>query len=109
MAVKASIKRNIGRRDLLNGRWAKSAGDRKQAAVEIASILVQARPERLDAAARAIEALPGAQIYGRDPKGKLVVVVEAPDVGGVGTVLNTISMMPEVLTAALVFQGTDDP
>ena len=45
--------------------------------VEIASILVQARPERLDEAARAIEALPGAQIYSRDPKGKLVVVIEA--------------------------------
>ena len=105
--VEASSKRHVARRDLLNGRWAKADGDRQQAAVEIASILVQTRPERLDAAARAIESLPGAQIYGRDPKGKLVVVIEAADVGGVGAVLNTISMMPEVLTAALVFQGTD--
>jgi nitrate reductase NapD len=76
--------------------------------VEIASILVQARPERLEAAARAIEILPGAQIYSRDPKGKLVVVIEASDVGVIGTTLNAISMMPEVLTAALVFQGTDE-
>ena len=62
---------------------------------EIASILVQARPERLDAAARAIEALPGTQIYSRDPKGKLVVVIEASDVGSIGATLNTISLMPE--------------
>ena len=75
--------------------------------VEIASILVQALPEQLDAAARAIEALPGAQIYSRDPKGKLVVVIEAADVGGIGATLNTISLMPDVLTAALVFHGTD--
>jgi nitrate reductase NapAB chaperone NapD len=30
------------------------------------------------------------------------------DVGSVGATLNTISMMPEVLTAALVFHGTDE-
>jgi periplasmic nitrate reductase NapD len=105
--VKMSPERSVDRRDLLKGRWAKVRGDRKQTGVEIASILVQARPERLDAAARAIEALPGTEIYGRDPKGKLVVVVEAVNVGAVGALLNTISMLPEVLTAALVFQGTD--
>jgi periplasmic nitrate reductase NapD len=76
--------------------------------IEIASILVQARPEKLDAVARAIEALPGTQIYSRDPKGKLVVVIEARDVGSIGTTLNTISSLPHVLTAALVFHGTDD-
>ena len=85
------------------------AGDRKaNASSEIASILVQARPELLDAAARAIEALPGTQIYSRDPKGKLVVVIEASDVGSIGATLNTISLMPDVLTAALVFHGTDE-
>ena len=61
-----------------------------------------------DEAARAIEALPGAQIYSRDPGGKLVVVIEAFDVGGIGAILNTISQMSDVLNAALVFQGTDD-
>ncbi len=81
---------------------------RSRDAFEIASILVQARPERLDAAAHAIEALPGTQIYSRDPRGKLVVVIEASDVGAIGTTLNTISLMPDVLTAALVFHGTDE-
>ena len=73
----------------------------------IASILVQARPEKLDAVARAVEALPGTQIYSRDPKGKFVVVIEARDVGSIGSTLNTISALPHVLTAALVFHGTD--
>ena len=89
-----------------NGR--RGRANQANAAAEIASILVQARPERLDAAARAIEALPGTQIYSRDPKGKLVVVIEASDVGSIGATLNTISLMPDVLTAALVFHGTDD-
>jgi periplasmic nitrate reductase NapD len=99
---------HVDRRRFINGHWTTRAGDNAPGSVEIASILVQARPERLDAAARAIEALPGTQIYSRDPKGKLVVVIEALDVGSVGAALNTISMMPEVLTAALVFHGTDE-
>jgi nitrate reductase NapD len=104
--AESPFNRNVGRREFINGRWA-VAGDSEKA-FEIASVLVQARPERLDAAARAIEALPGAQIYSRDPKGKLVVVLEASDVGAIGATLNTISLIPHVLTAALVFHGTGE-
>jgi hypothetical protein len=67
--------RNVNRRKFINGRWTTRAGDNTPGSVEIASILVQARPERLDAAARAIDALPDTQIYSRDPRGKLVVVI----------------------------------
>ena len=69
--VETSFGRNVARRDLLTGRWAPSDGDKGESTVEIASILVQTRPERLEAAARAIERLSGTQIYGRDPRGKL--------------------------------------
>jgi len=99
---------DLDRREFLNGRWGKPGAGQTDAPCEIASILVQAKPERLDAAARAIEALPGTEIYARDPKGKLVVVIEALDVGSIGTALNTISSIPDVLTAALVFHGTDE-
>jgi periplasmic nitrate reductase NapD len=95
---------NVDRRKFIHGRWATPDA---AAPIEIASILVQVRPDRLDAAGHAIEALPGTQIYSRDPKGKLVVVIEASDVGAIGTALNQISLMPDVLTAALVFHGTD--
>ena len=95
---------DVDRREFINGRWTASG---VPPSFEIASILVQARPERLDAAAHAIEALPGTQIYSRDPRGKLVVVIEASDVGALGTALNQISLMPDVLTAALVYHGTD--
>ena len=94
------------RRKFLNGRWTEIDGS--ESVVEIASVLVQTRPERLETAACAIEALPGTQIYSRDPKGKLVVVIEAADVGMVGSVLNAISAIPQVLNAALVFHGTDE-
>jgi nitrate reductase NapD len=99
--------REVDRRKFLNGRWTGCA-ERESDSFEIASILVQARPERLETAARAIETLAGAQIFSRDPKGKLVVVVEAEDVGRIGEALNAISLMPDVLTASLVFHRTDE-
>ena len=99
-----SLPDSVDRREFLNGEW---TGAPTNASFEVASILVQARPDRLDAAVRNIETLPGAEIYSCDPKGKLVVVVEAEDVGRIGEVLNTISLLPDVLTAALVFHGTD--
>jgi nitrate reductase NapD len=94
----------VDRRGFISSRWGTASA---ASPAEIASILVQTWPERLDAAERAIEALSGVQIYSRDPKGKLVVVIEGADVGAIGTILNQIALMPDVLTAALVFQGTD--
>ena len=102
-----SEKPEVDRRAFLNGQWPR-APENDRSVAEIASILVQVKPEKMDAAAQAIAALPGAEIHARDPKGKLVVVLEASSVGVIGTMLNTISLMPDVLTAALVFHGTDE-
>jgi nitrate reductase NapD len=74
---------------------------------EIASILVQARPERLAGVEAAILALPGCEIHGRDPKGKLVVVIDVPDAGAIGSTLNTIALLPDVYSASLVFHAVD--
>ena len=74
---------------------------------EIASILVQVRPDSLASVEDAIVALAGCEIYGRDPKGKLVVVVDAPDAGALGSTLNTIALLPDVYTASLVFHAID--
>jgi nitrate reductase NapD len=74
---------------------------------EIASILVQGRPERLAEIEASILALAGCEIHGRDPRGKLVVVVEAPDAGSLGTTLNTIALLPHVHAASLVFHAID--
>ena len=74
---------------------------------EIASILVQVRPERLADVEAEITALDGCEIFGRDPRGKLVVVVDAPDAGALGTTLNTIALLPHVHSASLVFHAID--
>jgi nitrate reductase NapD len=74
---------------------------------EIASLLVQARPESLAEVEAAITAIPGCEIYGRDPKGKLVVVIETSNASTIGSTLNTISLLPDVFSAALVFHAID--
>ena len=68
---------------------------------------MQARPENLDEVAAAITALAGCEVHGRDPRGKLIVVVDAPDTGSLGSMLTTISLLPHVHTASLVFHATD--
>lgn len=97
----------IDRRALITGRLINPDHVVTPPGSEIASILVQARPDRLDGVEAAVVALDGCEIYGRDPKGKLVVVVDAPDAGSLGSTLNTIALLPDVYSASLVFHAID--
>jgi nitrate reductase NapD len=97
----------IDRRAFISGRLADPDQLIGPPGAEIASVLVQARPERLDEVATAITALAGCEIHARDPKGKLVVVIETSDAGAVGATLNTIALLPNVFSAALVFHASD--
>jgi periplasmic nitrate reductase NapD len=97
----------INRRALITGRALTRDRVVAPPGGEIASILVQARPERLDEVEAAVFALSGCDIHGRDPRGKLVVVVDAPDTGTLGATLNTIALLPHVYSASLVFHAID--
>jgi nitrate reductase NapD len=95
------------RRALITGRVLSADRVVAPPGCEIASIIVQARPERLAELEAAITALPGCEIHGRDIRGKLIVVTEAPDSGSLGTLLNTIQSLPDVYSAALVFHAIE--
>ena len=97
----------IDRRALITGRLLRDDRVIAPPGGEIASILVQARPERLVEVETAIIALSGCEIHGRDPLGKLVVVVDAADTGALGSTLTTIALLPDVYTASLVFHAID--
>jgi nitrate reductase NapD len=101
------LKTAIDRRALITGRALTLDPVVAPPGGEIASILVQARPERLDEVEAAVLALAGCEIHGRDPRGKLVVVVEALDAGSLGSTLNTIALLPHVHSASLVFHAID--
>ncbi|MBC7582305.1 nitrate reductase [Tardiphaga sp. vice352] len=96
---------DIDRRSLIRGQLLNPNRVVTPPGGEIASILVQARPENLAAVEAAILALPGCEIHGRDPKGKLVVVIDVPDAGAIGSTLNTITALPDIYSASLVFHA----
>ena len=91
----------LNRRALITGRVLSAERVISPPGAEIASIIVQARPERLAELEAEIAALPGCEIYARDARGKLVVVTEAPDAGSLGTMLNTIQSLQHVYSAAI--------
>lgn len=97
----------IDRRAFITGRLLKADRVILPPGGEIASILVQARSDRLSQVEAQITALAGCEIYGRDPKGKLVVVVDAPDADVLGTTLNSITLLPDVYSASLVFHAVE--
>lgn len=97
---------NSSRRALLLAGLGSSPVDRQK--VEIVSLIVNAFPEHLDTVAAEIAAIQGAEVHAQDPKGKLIVVLEAPSQGEIGTIANAISGIRHVLSAAMVFQATDE-
>ena len=97
----------VDRRAFVSGQWHEADPSAAAAQGDIASILVQARPEHLDEVEGKIIVLAGCEVHGRDPCGKLVVVVEATDTNDIGTILNTIAVTDHVLSAALVFHASD--
>lgn len=101
------LKTAINRRALITGRALTADPVIAPPGTEIASILVQARPERLDDVEADILAISGCEIHGRDPRGKLVVVVEAGGAGALGSILNTIALLAHVHSASLVFHAID--
>jgi nitrate reductase NapD len=107
MAQASPGKAALNRRALITGRLLSAERIVPPPGCEIASIVVQARPERLVALEAEITALPGCEIHGRDARGKLVVVAEAPDAGSLGTILNTIQSLRDVYSAALVFHAIE--
>lgn len=97
------------RRQFIRGQWipqtAESAASR--ATPEIASVLVQMRPERLDSVHSSIAAIAGAEIAQRDARGKLVVLLDSSGGAPIGETLTKLSLMPDVISATLVFHGMD--
>ena len=97
----------LNRRALITGRVLGADPVVAPPGCEIASIIVQARPERLAELEAAITALAGCEIHGRDARGKLIVVVDAPNAGALGATMTTISAIPCVHSACLVFHAID--
>ena len=96
-------RRDASRRDVITARFARGGA-------HIASLLVQARPERLATAVPALNRLRGVEVHRSDPRGKVVVTVEAPSDRRLLAAIAEIEAVPGVVTANLVYheiEGAD--
>ncbi|MCL9783210.1 chaperone NapD [Vibrio sp. S4M6] len=71
--------------------------------IHISSLVVHAIPQDLDLVIQQIETLEGAKVFGQSKEGKVVVVLETSNEGFVTDLIDNISQLPSVISAALVF------
>jgi len=90
------------RRDLLTGR----IGDPDAFEAHVSSLVVHVRAEELQGFGEALAQIPGAEIHA-EQGGKFVVTLETASEAEIVTRLNEISLLPGVLSAALVFHHVE--
>jgi nitrate reductase NapD len=101
---------DTSRRAFIRGQWNPLYPEAPRArapAAEIVSLIVQAKPEHLPGLIDRVSAVEGAEVHGHDPKGKLIVVLEAESQSMIGARMMEIDGLPHVLSVAMVFQATD--
>ncbi len=96
------------RRQFVRGAWLRGIArlPTPEGEMEIASLVIHVRPERFEEVREAIGALPGTEIAASDPRGKIVVTVEAGPGDRLGERLTELSVMPNVISATLVYHAT---
>lgn len=79
--------------------------------MNISSIVVQARPERLADVRARLAALPGVEIHAEHPEGKLVITLEETSEASTTAAADrfvALHQIPGVLSAAMIFQFSDE-
>ena len=98
-----------GRRRLLGGRISDRLGPAPSDELHIASLVVQARPAKLEVITDKIARLPGAEVHASDPRGKILITLESASQGQITDCLNRIQDIDGVISAALVYHQVDQP
>lgn len=106
MTVQEGMARNPSRRDLISARLSQRGSGRSGG--HIASLMVQARPERMAGLAPVLNAIPGIEVHGGNAQGRMIVTVEAADDGGLMEAISRIEGTEDVITASLVFHQIED-
>ncbi|MFQ6573896.1 chaperone NapD [Pseudomonas sp. UM16] len=77
--------------------------------LHIASLVVLARPELLEAVKANLRLLEGLELHQQSTAGKLVVVIETHDENQILQRIDQINNLPGVLNAALIYHELLDP
>jgi len=79
--------------------------------MNISSVVVQARPERLAEVRASLAALPGVEVHGESPEGKLVLTLEDDASDSTRSAADryvALNNIPGVLSAAMIYQFSDE-
>lgn len=90
------------RRDFLKGRLNDGGSD------HIASVLVQAWPERIPAVEAELTQIPGVESHGSNGAGKLIITVESHSDGELLASINRIEAAKGVIAASLVYHHSEE-
>ncbi len=71
--------------------------------VHISSLVVHVLPQHMDSIKTQIEGFDNAEIYGDNPEGKIVVVLETENQGFITDTIDAINNLPNVLSTVLVY------
>ncbi|MDP6952837.1 MAG: chaperone NapD [Alphaproteobacteria bacterium] len=72
-------------------------------ALNIGGLVVSTRPDDMDRVASALSDLPGVEVHGASPEGRLVVTVDLPGENDVAATLHHIRDTDGVLAASVVY------
>ncbi|MDX1512145.1 MAG: chaperone NapD [Gammaproteobacteria bacterium] len=97
-----------GRRNFLRLCAIPTARDSQTPGIYVAGLVVHTRPENLDPVRAGLARLSGVEVHAVDPKGKLVVTVEAPSDGVIAGLLNRIPELPGVIACTLAHHHSED-
>ncbi len=71
--------------------------------VHISSLVVHVLPQHVESTKAQIEDFENAEIYGDNPEGKIVVVLETENQGFITDTIDAINNLPNVLSTVLVY------
>jgi nitrate reductase NapD len=78
--------------------------------MNVCSLIVHARPERLDGVQTELEKMPGVEVHGRSDDGKLVVTAEDIGEARANDAMTAIQDLDGVVNAVLIYHyGGDEP
>lgn len=76
--------------------------------MNISSVVVHAYPQKAAAVSRKLDEMDGVEVHARSPEGKLVVTIEKPDDDSISETLLILQLMPDVLSASMVFHQFEE-
>lgn len=76
--------------------------------MHIAGVVVRTRPQFMPEIRSRIAGIAGAEVHAATDDGRLVVTVEGADRGAVANGLFALNGLPQVLTAVMVYEQSDN-